>query len=196
MSTHRVIWVKNFGEIPKDEEGRTFEIHHKDGNRTNNSIDNLMCISIQEHLNIHQSQGDWGAAMLIAKRMNLPADYIAKLQTGKKRPELIGKCGPKLGNIPWNKGVTGYNLNVDRRGKRHTSKLNKDIVNSIKKDYISHIQLENNDLVGKVAKNGRILTYEQLFSKEYAKKYKVSTPTIKNIIFGKYWTEGVVDVRI
>lgn len=196
MSIHRDIWIKTFGDIPKDEDGRTFEIHHKNGNRANNSIDNLMCISIEEHLNIHQSQGDWGAAMLIAKRMNLPADYISKLQTGKKRPELIGKCGPKIGNIPWNKGITGYNLNVDRKGKRHTSKLTKDIVDSIKIDYMNKIQLKNHNLIGEIAKNGRRLTYEQLFSKEYSIRYGVSVPTIKNIIFGKYWTEGIVDVRV
>ena len=37
---YRKIWETHNGEIPKDTDGRSFEIHHIDGNRNNNSIEN------------------------------------------------------------------------------------------------------------------------------------------------------------
>jgi hypothetical protein len=66
---YRKIWVEAYGEIPLDENGQSYEIHHIDGNRKNNSINNLMCVSLQEHFDIHYKQGDFGAASLIADRM-------------------------------------------------------------------------------------------------------------------------------
>ena len=65
---YRTIWIKENGEIPVDENGRSYEIHHIDGNRNNNSIENLICISIEEHFKIHYDQGDYWAAYLIATR--------------------------------------------------------------------------------------------------------------------------------
>lgn len=69
---YRQIWEKANGSIPYDDEGRPYEIHHIDGNRSNNNLDNLMCISIIDHLKIHQEQGDIGAC--IAIRMRLEQD--------------------------------------------------------------------------------------------------------------------------
>ena len=63
---YRKLWIEQHGEIPKDEFGRSYEIHHKDGNHFNNSIDNLVCISIKEHYDIHYAQGDYGACVMIA----------------------------------------------------------------------------------------------------------------------------------
>jgi len=48
---HRIIWEIHKGPIPKG-----FDIHHKDGNKLNNTIDNLECISHPEHLSLHMSQ--------------------------------------------------------------------------------------------------------------------------------------------
>ncbi len=48
---HRLIWQKVNGKIPKG-----FDIHHKDGNKLNNSIENLECIPHREHLSIHMKQ--------------------------------------------------------------------------------------------------------------------------------------------
>lgn len=45
---HRVIWEDVHGPIPKG-----FDIHHKDGNKQNNSIYNLECISHSDHLSLH-----------------------------------------------------------------------------------------------------------------------------------------------
>ena len=45
---HTDVWKFHFWEIPK-----WFHIHHKDGDRFNNDISNLECISIREHLSEH-----------------------------------------------------------------------------------------------------------------------------------------------
>ena len=36
---HRSIYKKHYGSIPIDDEGRTFDVHHKDGKRSNNDPD-------------------------------------------------------------------------------------------------------------------------------------------------------------
>ena len=46
---YRRIWEENFGPIPKDELGRSYHIHHIDGDHDDNSLDNLQCVSMQEH---------------------------------------------------------------------------------------------------------------------------------------------------
>lgn len=66
--------MEHFGPIPVDEQGRSYEIHHIDGNRDNNSIDNLMCVSVEDHLRIHLEQEDHYAAYLISLRSSTPID--------------------------------------------------------------------------------------------------------------------------
>jgi len=76
---YRKIYEKQYGQIPRDESGRTYEIHHIDGNHNNNDISNLKCVSIQEHYDIHYSQGDYGACSAIAMRMNVPPELKSEL---------------------------------------------------------------------------------------------------------------------
>lgn len=62
---YRKIWESYHNEsIPEK-----YEIHHVDGNRNNNHPDNLLCVSIEEHLKIHKTQEDWGAVQAILARM-------------------------------------------------------------------------------------------------------------------------------
>ena len=44
----RWIWEQHHGEIPAG-----YTIHHKDGNRINDRIENLMCIPAEQHRAIH-----------------------------------------------------------------------------------------------------------------------------------------------
>ena len=68
---YRKLWEDYHKQpIPIDEKGRSYEIHHIDGNRANNSIQNLLCVSIEDHWKIHMERGEMGAANLIAKRLN------------------------------------------------------------------------------------------------------------------------------
>ena len=48
VALHRQIWEDHYGPIPKDK-----CIHHKDGDWSNNTIENLECISVQEHIHRH-----------------------------------------------------------------------------------------------------------------------------------------------
>lgn len=48
---HRLIWEKFNGPIPKGH-----HIHHKDGDKLNNSIHNLECLSHAEHLSLHMKE--------------------------------------------------------------------------------------------------------------------------------------------
>ena len=79
MINYRKIYEKHQGKIPKDNNGRSYEIHHIDGNRNNNNIDNLKLVTIQEHYNIHYSQQDWGACQAIAMRMNLDVATFSEI---------------------------------------------------------------------------------------------------------------------
>jgi len=84
---HRKIYEQNFGPIPKDQDGRSYEIHHIDGNHSNNNPSNLKAVTIQEHYDIHYAQGDYGACWLIAKSMCLsPSEikHLAKLNHDKR----------------------------------------------------------------------------------------------------------------
>ena len=70
MNKYRKIWESINGPIPKDQNGKSYEIHHIDGDRTNNHISNLRLVTMQEHYEIHYNQGDYGACQAIAMRMN------------------------------------------------------------------------------------------------------------------------------
>jgi hypothetical protein len=117
MKKYRKIWEDVNGPIPVDGEGRTYHIHHIDGNRNNNSIENLQCVSIEEHYNIHLQQyktsgsrKDLAAMRFLAGWMSREPelikgyvvtqdirDKIANTLRGKKRPiEVVDKVNSKL----------------------------------------------------------------------------------------------------
>lgn len=70
-SNYRKIYEQDFGSIPNDNNNIPFDIHHKDGDRTNNSIENLEALSVQDHYNRHYEQGDWGACFALANRITM-----------------------------------------------------------------------------------------------------------------------------
>jgi hypothetical protein len=86
---HRKIYEKHFGPIPKDSNNRSYEIHHKDGNPYNNDPTNLIALTIKDHYQIHYSQGDYYAALLIASKMKMSPEIISELarQSNLKRLE-------------------------------------------------------------------------------------------------------------
>ena len=180
---HRKIWKNLNGPIPKDEDGFSYEIHHIDGNHSNNEFSNLKLVTIKEHLQIHLDQEDWFAAALIANRLGLGSDYSSKLQSGKKRP---GVGGVPKGTTPWNKGKK-YSFSEEIRKKRKGKRCGKLKVSD--ENCIEIIKLFNNtnDLenVGSKSKNGRILTKEIVFSKKYCSSYNITQTQLYNIITGK-----------
>jgi len=59
---HRVIWEETYGKIPIG-----YEIHHKDGNKQNNEIENLQLVSHKEHFRYHQ----WPTPAMIQKSIEV-----------------------------------------------------------------------------------------------------------------------------
>lgn len=76
---YRKIYKEHFGKIPKDNEGRSYDIHHKDGNKDNNDPENLIALSLQEHYDTHFEQEDWGACWAIGKRMEIRPETFAEI---------------------------------------------------------------------------------------------------------------------
>ena len=78
-SIYRRIYERHYGPIPKDEEGRKYEIHHKDGDSSNNVPSNLVALSIKEHYEVHWSQGDWAACLMMSERMKVSPEEKSEL---------------------------------------------------------------------------------------------------------------------
>ena len=91
MSIYRRIYEHHHGPIPKDENGRSFDIHHIDGNRKNNDLSNLIAVSIQEHYDIHYKQGDWNACVRIISRTNTSPELLSELARRGARKRLESK---------------------------------------------------------------------------------------------------------
>lgn len=67
---YRKVWIEHYGPIPKDERGKSFHIHHIDGDGNNNDISNLMCLSAEDHFKLHELQGDIWAPTVEKKEKN------------------------------------------------------------------------------------------------------------------------------
>jgi len=89
MSIYRRLYEQHYGPIPKDENGRSFDVHHINGNHNDNRIENLIALSIQEHYDIHFAQGDWYACYLMSRTMNFTSEEISNLakKANQKRIE-------------------------------------------------------------------------------------------------------------
>lgn len=63
---HRYVWEFYKGEIPSG-----YEIHHIDKNKANNTIENLECLTIQEHKNEHRENSkELGAKNIESGHLN------------------------------------------------------------------------------------------------------------------------------
>lgn len=85
QSNYRKIYKTHHGTIPKDADGRSYDIHHIDGDYKNNELSNLKAVSLREHYDIHYAQGDWAACLLIAKRMKLSSEILSELSSNSAR---------------------------------------------------------------------------------------------------------------
>jgi hypothetical protein len=95
---YRKIYETHYGPIPKESNGRTYQIHHIDGDHSNNSPDNLKAVTVEEHYNIHYAQGDWAAChFMTSQHINKTPEEISELQNKLVREgthPLVGKNNP------------------------------------------------------------------------------------------------------
>jgi hypothetical protein len=104
---YRKIWKEHYGNIPKDENGISYHIHHIDGNPENNEINNLKAISADEHARIHEN------------------DFILWASVGHKFWTTEGK--EKRANLARVAGLNNYKNKVgifDPTIKKTTDELN------------------------------------------------------------------------
>jgi hypothetical protein len=126
---YRKIYESHFGELPLDEDGRRFHIHHIDGDATNNDISNLVALSINQHFKIHYSQGDWAACLLLAEQMNISHTEVAEMARKHANDRVKNGTHNFLGPEPNRKRIEEGTHNFLRRedgsslGKEISQKL-------------------------------------------------------------------------
>lgn len=119
--SYRKIWSDHNGPIPVDDSGKSYEIHHIDGDHNNNDISNLMLVSIQEHYNIHFSQGDFAACQAILRRMEFqyPENY-------REMCSVLAKLRVKTGTHNFQGERNNIHQRVkDGRHRQHLNNINK-----------------------------------------------------------------------
>lgn len=127
--------------------------------------------------------------MLISKRMGLSPSHLSDIQRGKKRP---GVGGAKKGRIPWNKGITGYKLNCDRKGKLCCRpRMVLDDVLRIRQYHTSrYVHADFEEYITTPKRGGVIMSYEWFLAKHLATtEFRTFTAqNIYRIITRKSWT--------
>jgi hypothetical protein len=77
IHAQRWVWINHHGAIPKG-----MDIHHKDGNKDNNDIENLEMLSRSDHLKKH-----WANPELRQKRRDFLNKQRAKVHAWLRSPE-------------------------------------------------------------------------------------------------------------
>lgn len=94
---YRKIYENHYGKIPKEPNGRSYEIHHKDGNHSNNDPINLIAVTLQEHYDIHFSQKDYYACILIGRKLCLSSKTLTELNRQQNKLRVLNGTHHLLG---------------------------------------------------------------------------------------------------
>ena len=82
MKHYREVWKDHHGEIPKDENGKSYHIHHilpqSEGGGDN--IENLIALSAEDHYDVHLERGDYGACALLSDGIDRKAPTVSVRQ--------------------------------------------------------------------------------------------------------------------
>lgn len=134
---HQRIWeLFNNKNIPSG-----YHIHHIDGNRKNNNPENLLCVSPQEHYDIHLKQyketgssKDFAACNFLSKEINghkkLQSPRLGVKMSEESRKKM---SKAKKGMPAWNKGVpcsieTKIKLSISHKGKKWTDEMKRNFI--------------------------------------------------------------------
>ena len=126
MINYRKIYESHHGPIPKDHDGRTYDIHHIDGNHENNNPQNLKAIPISEHYYIHYSQKDYGACWFILLRMGKTPKELSEFASFQQQERVKNGTHHFLGGEIQRKNIangTHIFLNSDFKRKNELKKL-------------------------------------------------------------------------
>lgn len=121
----RKVWRAKNGDIPKG-----YHIHHKDGDFTNNTIENLVCISASEHSKLHWSQGDISIPVRLANpipRHMRPARKLYMQQYFKEivmETAICYECGKEYSRNRYGKVVTCSRTCTSKRWRRQELVIN------------------------------------------------------------------------
>lgn len=89
---HRMIWEHYKGPIPKGH-----VIHHKNGNKMNNTIENLECMSHAEHCRLHRLK----ESETVSKRMSKHSEKLHQWHRSEEGKEsLANKARKQFENRP------------------------------------------------------------------------------------------------
>lgn len=147
LSKYQRIWIAANGPIPRDKSGRSYEIHHINGDHEDNRLENLLCCSIKEHYDIHFKQGDFFPCISISKRMAIsPQEHsrlcselsslVAKrrLEDGTHNFYTLAKERVKAGTHNWQDSEAASLRNIKRvkEGRHNLLKTNPNSPNNIK----------------------------------------------------------------
>ena len=56
MTKYQELWIEHYGEIPREPNGKLYEIHHINGDHDDNRIENLMALTKSEHAKLHAAE--------------------------------------------------------------------------------------------------------------------------------------------
>jgi hypothetical protein len=110
---YRRIWENANGPIPREKDGRSYEIHHIDGDSSNNGLNNLKCVTAEEHYEIHKRQGDLRAAWAIKQRLRLSVQELEDLKRDYVK-------------VPVSK-ETKRKMSEAKKGKKHSEEARKNM---------------------------------------------------------------------
>lgn len=188
---YRKIYEDHHGYIPYDDQGRRYEIHHRDGNDENNNPSNLVALTIQEHYDLHYNQGDYFECyMIMNQRMSKRPEELSRLATlnNLKRvkegtnPLVGGKLQRETQLRLWKELGENHPLAKDQRrrledGTHHLQKLGSE-----------HPSYDPTEYSFVNTKTGERVTMTQ---NDFLKKYNLHSGSVSDLVNNKRSVQSV-----